>query len=78
MPLDANELYIYVYISLEMTDGMLTKYDGSKARIHEILDNCDIVNNLINPNLQKILLISLYYEYLQRNIFREQEMFLCR
>lgn len=44
------------YISLEMAERMLTKFDGSKARIHEFLDNCDTVNNLINPNLKKILL----------------------
>lgn len=44
------------YISLEMAERMLTKFDGNKARIHEFLDNCDTVNNLINPNLKKILL----------------------
>ncbi|CAG9796680.1 unnamed protein product [Diatraea saccharalis] len=44
------------FISLEMAERMLTKFDGSKARIHDFLDNCDIVNNLINPSLKKILL----------------------
>lgn len=36
-----------------MAEGMLTKFYGSKAHIHEFLDNCDTVNNLSNPNVQK-------------------------
>ncbi|XP_028157301.1 uncharacterized protein LOC114350633 [Ostrinia furnacalis] len=44
------------FISLEMAERMLTKFDGNKARIHEFLDNCDTVNNLINHNLKSILL----------------------
>lgn len=42
-------------ITLELAEKMLIKFDGTKSKLHEFLDNCDKANQLIKPELKDIL-----------------------
>ncbi|XP_071057366.1 uncharacterized protein [Onthophagus taurus] len=43
------------YVSIEIAKDMLTRFDGSKHKLHEFIDNCDKANQYVKPELKNIL-----------------------
>lgn len=42
-------------ISLEMAERLLMKFDGSKSKLYEFIDNCDKAMILVNPEQKEML-----------------------
>lgn len=42
-------------VSLEIAEKMLLKFDGTKSKLYDFLDNCDSAIKLIRPELKNIL-----------------------
>lgn len=43
------------FISLEIAEKMLLRFDGTKSKLFDFIDNCDNAINLIKPELKNIL-----------------------
>ncbi|XP_072377243.1 uncharacterized protein [Diabrotica undecimpunctata] len=45
------------YISLEMAEKMLIKYDGDRNKVHEFIDNCTMALSLVDQSNKNLLFI---------------------
>ncbi|XP_025829875.1 GATA zinc finger domain-containing protein 14-like [Agrilus planipennis] len=55
MPANVETNSAQISISLELAEKMLIKFDGSKSKLHEFIDNCDKAVSLVKPEYKNIL-----------------------
>lgn len=42
-------------VSLEIAEKMLLRFDGTKSKLYDFIDNCDNATNLVKPELKNVL-----------------------